>query len=121
MNERPHKRLLVWQHSVEFVGSIYQVTACFPPAEQFGLTSQIRRAAVSVPANIAEGLTRATARDKLHFLNIAKASLSELDTLLEITSRIGLLARDKMESMQSEVILIQRLLNGLINKIKLSR
>ena len=120
MNERPHKRLLVWQRSVDFVTSIYQATARFPGTEQFGLTSQIRRAAISVPSNIAEGLTRTSTRDKLHFLNIAKASLSELDTLLEITSRTGLIAGEKMEMLESDVILIQRLLNGLINKIRLS-
>ena len=75
VNERPHKRLRVWQKAIELVTSVYEVTAQFPREEEFGLKAQLRRAAVSVPSNIAEGLARRTKADKLHFLNMSQASL----------------------------------------------
>jgi four helix bundle protein len=76
MNERPHKKLDVWRESIDLVTHIYELTKCFPREEEFGLKSQLRRAAVSVPSNIAEGLTRKTVVDKVRFLNISNGSLS---------------------------------------------
>jgi len=87
--ERKHRKLRVWQAAVELVESIYQVTAAFPREEAFGLTGQMRRAAVSVPANIAEGAARNSTKELLHFLSVASGSLSELDTHLEIAGRLG--------------------------------
>jgi len=83
-NERPHKRLDLWKKAMEMVTEVYGVTGGFPREEVYGLTAQLRRAAVSVPSNIAEGLTRRSVADKLHFLNISQASLSEIDTQIEI-------------------------------------
>jgi four helix bundle protein len=78
MNERPHKKLDAWKKSIALVTFIYEETKTFPRDEEYGLKSQLRRAAVLVPSNIAEGLTRKTKNDKLHFLNIAKVLLVRL-------------------------------------------
>lgn len=90
--ERNHRSLKVWQEAIALVEQLYDATASFPPDERFGLVSQIRRAAVSVPANIAEGFARNGTKELLHFLSISTGSLSELDTLIEISRRRALLA-----------------------------
>ncbi|MEX2116164.1 MAG: four helix bundle protein [Bacteroidota bacterium] len=92
-------------------------TGYFPKEEEFGLKSQLRRAAVSVPSNISEGLTRRTNKDKLHFLNIAQGSLSEIDAQLEISERLSFLAIDdgfRVGQLQTDV---EKLLSGLIRSI----
>jgi four helix bundle protein len=86
---RKHRDLLVWQKSIVLVEHVYRLTESFPKQEQFGLVSQLRRAAISVPANIAEGSARSTRKDLLHFLVIARGSLSEMDTLVEISGNLG--------------------------------
>ena len=85
---KPHKKLNAWTDAVDLAQQIYQVTERFPSNEQFGLTSQIRRAAVSIPGNIAEGAARQTKKEFVQFLHISKGSLSELDTQLEIARRL---------------------------------
>lgn len=87
---RDHRNLRVWQEAIALVEMVYRFTATFPREEQYGLTSQLRRAAVSVPANIAEGAARTGTKELLHFLSIASGSLSELDTLLEVCERLQL-------------------------------
>lgn len=89
---RNHRSLRVWQSAVDLVDDVYRITAKFPKEELYGLSSQMRRAAVSVPSNIAEGCARAGTRERIHFLNIASGSLSELDTQLEIARRQGYIA-----------------------------
>ena len=89
--KRSHRDLKVWQEVIGLVEFIYQLTSSFPAREQFGLTSQLRRAAVSVPANIAEGCARTGTKELLRFLSIAQGSLSELDTLVEVANRLGYL------------------------------
>ena len=84
---RPHYKLEVWQNSMDLVDEIYQLTNNFPGAEKFGLTSQMRRSAISVPSNIAEGAARNSDAEFAHFLNIAKGSLSELETQVIISKR----------------------------------
>jgi four helix bundle protein len=79
---RPHEKLAFWKRAVEFVVKLYKVTSHFPKEEKFGLTSQIRRAGVSVPANIAEGAARQSDKEFLHFLSNAQGSASELSTEL---------------------------------------
>ena len=81
---RPHEKLDVWKMSVEFVVEVYECIKHFPSDEKFGLTSQIRRAAVSIPANIAEGAARQPDKEFFHFLAIAQGSASELETELLI-------------------------------------
>ena len=90
---KPHKKLNAWSDAVDLAQQIYRVTERFPSNEQFGLTSQIGRAAVSIPSNIAEGAARQTKKEFLNFLHIAKGSLSELDTQLEIASASNTLTR----------------------------
>jgi len=85
---RAHKDLRVWQSAIALVEDVYRLTSTFPRDEQFGLTSQMRRAAVSVPSNIAEGSARQTTKELLHFLSIAAGSLAELDTQLRINARL---------------------------------
>ena len=87
--ERPHERLDVWRDAMSLVEEIYRITATFPDSERFGLTSQLRRAAVSIPSNIAEGAARRSTAEYLRFLSIARGSLSELDTQLQIAIRLG--------------------------------
>jgi four helix bundle protein len=89
MIEKPHKRLIAWQKSMELVVVIYRITEKFPKSELYGLVSQMRRAAVSAPSNIAEGAANRSGSMFKNFLSIAIGSLNELDTQLEIASRIG--------------------------------
>jgi len=87
--KRPHEGLQVWQGAMTLVETIYGFSAKFPDAERFGLTSQVRRAAVSIPSNIAEGAARRSTREYCRFLSMARGSLSELDTPCQIAVRLG--------------------------------
>jgi len=117
-NERPHKKLTVWKKSIDIVTIIYEETKQFPREEEYGLKSQLRRAAVSVPSNIAEGLTRKSLNDKLHFLNIAQASLSEIDTQLEISLKINYIDNACYQRIETQIIEIQKMLAGLSRRLK---
>lgn len=117
LNQRPHKRLKVWQQAVSLVVKIYGLTEKFPRNEEFGLKAQIRRAAVSVPSNIAEGLTRRTPKDKVHFLNTSQGSLSEIDTQAEICLRLGYLSEEEFVGMEKDLVEVQMLLSGLSRSI----
>lgn len=117
-NERPHKRLELWKKSIEMVTKVYEVTKEFPREEVYGLTSQLRKAAVSVPSNIAEGLTRRSSAEKLHFLSISQGSCSEIDTQAEIALRLGFLTEKQFDLLEEHLIHVQRLLGGIIRSIK---
>ncbi|MGY4877576.1 four helix bundle protein [Vreelandella aquamarina] len=86
---RKHQQLRVWQEAMDLVVAVYAMTSTFPHAERFGLVSQMQRAAVSVPSNIAEGAARGSKPDFLRFLHIARGSLSELETQCQIAQRLG--------------------------------
>ena len=86
--QRPHHRLEVWRDAMNLGEAVYAFSSGFPDNERFGLTSQLRRAAVSVPSNIAEGAARRSTAEYLRFLSIARGSLSELDTQLQIATRL---------------------------------
>lgn len=88
MEKERHRELKIWNDAVKFAGEIYNLTGSFPAEERFGLTSQLRRAAVSVPSNIAEGSKRLT-EDNRHFLRYALGSLAECDTQLIIAENLG--------------------------------
>jgi four helix bundle protein len=91
---RPHERLDVWRDAMVLVERVYRITATFPDDERFGLTMQLRRAAVSVPSNIAEGAARRSRPEYLRFLSSSRGSLAELSTQLEIARRLGFATPD---------------------------
>lgn len=118
MGSRPHRKLDLWQKSVEFVVSVYNVTKSFPPDEKFGLTSQIRRAAGSIPANIAEGAGRRSDKEFIHFLSNAQGSASEVDTHLFVASKLGFLQGNDHEELDRQLDDIGRMITGLTNHLK---
>ena len=107
----------MWQQSMALVEEIYGVTGLFPRYEQFGLTSQIRRAAVSIPSNIAEGKRRKRPLVYLNHLDIALGSQAEVEVQLEIAKRVGFLPEHDYERIQAMVEEIGRMLNGLITSV----
>src|SRR5262245_49847684 len=108
----------VWQKSMDLVLECYRVSECFPKSELYGLTSQLRRAAVSIPANIAEGKGRRSTRSYLHFVDIAYGSLMEVETLLEIACRLTFLPAEARQSLLARTAEIGRMLNGLIASLE---
>jgi len=110
--------LIVWQKSKALARKIYSLTKNFPKEEVFGLTSQIRRAAVSIPANIAEGKGRGTQKDFCHFLVQARGSLFEVETLAELASDLAYLPAPDQKQIQEDCDEIGRMLNELINSTK---
>ncbi len=116
--QKPHKRLTLWSEAMNLVVYMYQVSKEFPREEEFGLKAQIRRAAVSVPSNISEGLTRKSSKERCHFLNVAQGSLSEIDAQIEIAKRLGYI-NDSVEQRSNESLAaVERLLSGLIRHIR---
>lgn len=114
--KRNHRDLLVWQEAVELTVLAYRVTQSFPKTELYGLTSQIRRAAASVAANIAEGAARSGTVELLRFLSIASGSLSEVDTHVEIAVRLGYISR--RDELDARINRVFRLLTGLTASLK---
>ena len=116
--KRAHKRLDVWRESMTLATDIYKLTELFPKSEIYGLASQMRRAAVSVPSNIAEGAARRSSKEFSQFLNIAGGSLSELDTQLEIAANLEYLSLEKRQSIDHQVSAIAAKLAGLIKNVR---
>jgi four helix bundle protein len=110
--------LEVWQKAMELVISVYQVTQSFPSDERFGLTSQLRRAAVSIPSNIAEGQGRRSTGEFLNLLSIARGSLMEVRTQLELARRLQYVPEDNSACIKEECNTVGRLLNGLIRSLE---
>lgn len=115
---KPHKNLNAWTKSFELVKVLYGVTSVFPSEERFGLTSQIRRAAVSVPVNIAEGASRKGKKEFIHFLHISLGSLTELDTLILLSRDLYFIPENKANLVINELDIIGKLINGLIKKLE---
>ena len=107
------RNLRVWQVSMTLVEDIYRTTSLFPRDERFGLTAQIRRAAISIPSNIAEGRRRKKEPVYLNHLDIALGSQAEVDVQLEIATRIGLLKDSDYRRLAAKVDEVGRMLNGL--------
>jgi four helix bundle protein len=105
--------LRVWQAGMDLVVEVYRVTEGFPSRERFGLASQMERAAVSVPSNIAEGHTRAYTRDYLHYVAVAHASVAELQTQVEIAARLGYLSQPDCQRLSEDADALSRQLNKL--------
>ncbi len=108
-----YKSLVVWQKSILLVKLLYQLTNAFPNEEKFGLTSQIRRAAVSVPSNIAEGQARRTTGDYVRFVSIAEGSLAELETQLIISIDLGLCTAIETGECLGILTEVRKMLNAL--------
>ncbi|MBI4988722.1 MAG: four helix bundle protein [Rhodocyclales bacterium] len=113
---RKHHELQAWQLAIQLVKGIYQITASFPASEMYGLSAQMRRSAVSIPSNIAEGAARNTTKEFLHFLGIARGSLSELETQVVIARELGFIVDS--ESIEKLIDDAFGLLGGLINSLR---
>jgi len=114
---RSHRDLLVWQKSLDLVVASYQLTKQFPDREKFGLSSQLQRAAVSVPANIAEGHGRRATRAYLNHLSIANGSLAELETHVFLAMRLGYVTESDLAPGLSLIEEVRRMLAALRNKL----
>lgn len=108
-----YRALVVWQKSIVLVKMVYQLTDSFPKDERFGLTSQMRRAAVSIPSNIAEGQARRTTGDYVRFVSNAEGSLADLDTQLTISIELGYLERSSIQDCYSIMVEVRKMLNAL--------
>ena len=116
---RNFKSIIAWQKADDLAVEIYQETGkSFPSDERFGLTSQIRRAAVSVPANIAEGSGRETLKDFVRFLHNAQGSLSEVEYYLHLAYRLSYFEEDAFTNLENQRAEVGRLLNGFIKSLK---
>lgn len=115
---KTYRDLLVWQKSMSSITDIYLATKNFPFNEMYGLTSQIRRSAVSIPSNIAEGYGRRSTGDYKRFLQIAIGSLFELQTQIEIAFNLQYMAKELFENLIEKTKELDRMLSSLINKIK---
>lgn len=118
---RPHEKLNVWRRAIELVVRIYKVTESFPKEERFGLISQIRRAAVSIPANIAEGAGRQSSKEFCYFLSNAQGSVSELATELVIARRLGFITEEVFRADNDELKSVGLMIHGLVKNIKQRR
>ena len=115
--EKPHKKLEAWKQSMDLVIEIYRTTENFPSQEIYGLTHQIRRAAVSIPSNIAEGAARQTKKEFTNYLHMAQGSLSELDTQVELARRLGYLADETWRTLDERMERIDKMITGLIRHL----
>ena len=114
---KTYRDLIVWQKAMVLVTEIYKVSKSFPRREDYGLTSQLRRCAVSIPSNIAEGYGRNSRNEYIRFLQIASGSLYELQTQLEIAANLGYLKKDEFELLYESTREIERMLSVLIRRL----
>ena len=114
--KRAHHDLKVWQEAMDLVKMIYQSSSSFPESENFGLKSQIRRAAISVPSNIAEGAARTSAKEFLQFLSVSRGSLSEVEIQMLISKNLGY--RENPDHVMEQIDKVFGLLGGLIKSLR---
>jgi four helix bundle protein len=114
---KSYQDLIVWQKSMELVERIYRMTKVFPKEELYGLTSQIRRAAVSIPSNIAEGQARKSTAEFRNFLSIAQGSRAEVETQTLIAQRLGYVTSQQIQEIMNLLDEISRMLNSLQSKL----
>ena len=115
---KTYRDLVVWQKAMEFVTDVYVASKTFPQDEMYGLTSQIRRCAISMPSNIAEGFGRKTPNEFIRFLQIAMGSLFEMQTQLEIALNLSYLTEAKHADLHEKTREIERMLSSLIRSIR---
>lgn len=114
---KPHRNLKAWSDSISLIKEIYLITKYFPKEELFGTTSQMRRAALSIPLNIAEGAARTSKKEFVRFLDIAIGSIAELDTLFIISFELEFLSSHQFDSLNNRLDLIGKLVYGLKRKL----
>ena len=112
-----HKDLKVWKDSIDFVTSLYKVTDSFPKSELYGLASQLRRAAVSIPSNIAERASRNHKKEFIQYLYISLASASEVDTQLVISNNLNFINEKELSILSNKLNEISKMLQGLIKSV----
>jgi four helix bundle protein len=115
---KTHKDLIVWQKGVVFVTDIYKFTSSLPDDEKFGIISQLRRAAVSIPTNISEGAARHSRKEFIQFLYVSLGSVSEIDTLLLIIENLRFSHSDELFKIQKQADEIKKMLTSLIKSLK---
>ena len=118
MPVQQYRQLIAWQRAIAVVTKVYSLTSGFPREEVYGLTSQLRRAAVSIPSNIAEGQGRATKGEFIQFLCHARGSLFETETQIAISRNLGYITAEQQEQFYNELSELGRILNGLITSLQ---
>ena len=113
-----HKDLKIWQRGIALVTEVYRVTENYPAKEIFGMTNQMRRAAYSIPMNIAEGSARSTLKEYIHFLHIALGSIAELDTQLIISKNLNFIDDQAMLKLSNELTELSKMTSSLIRNLE---
>lgn len=116
MIDLSHKKLDVWKLSIKVTAIIYEITSVFPKHERYGIISQLRRASVSIPSNIAEGAARRSAKERCRFYEIARSSLVEIDTQLEIARQLNYLSNTDLNKVEDKLEHIFAMLSNLMKK-----
>ena len=112
------KELKVWQKGIEIVKDIYRITGSFPREEVYGLTAQMRRSAVSIPSNIAEGFKRFHTKEYVQFLHIALGSVAELETQVIISKELGFIDEAELQNLSEKIDHLSKMMSSLLNKMK---
>lgn len=118
MVDKPHKKLDSWKESIDLTITVYEITGKIPTDEKFGLISQMRRAAVSIASNIAEGTARNSNKEFIHFLYVAHGSLAELDTQCVISEALGYITDGDSKRLNKRIETVGKLIFSLINHLK---
>ncbi len=118
MSVQSYRDLLAWQKAVKLVTAVYCATERFPRTELFGITSQVRQAAVSIPSNIAEGHARLSRKEFQYFLSNARGSVAELETQLIISHNLGFINKADVDHLLEQVAEVGRIINGLLTALK---
>ena len=116
MNRYSYKNLNVYQDAKKFVVEVYRLLDQFPESEKYALCNQIRRAAISVTSNIAEGVSRSSIKEKVHFLEVAYASMMEVDSQLDVSIELGYISKESYEFIENQMDSIGKQLSALRNK-----
>ena len=117
MKTSDYKELQVWHKAIDLVVEIYKISKLLPKEETYGTSDQIRRSAVSIPSNIAEGQSRNSIKEFIQFLSIARGSLAELETQLLICIKVNMLSEDNITEAQNIITEIGKMIKGLMNKL----
>ena len=115
---RCYEDLILWRKSLDLAAAVHDCTRHFPRSEAFGLASQLRRAAISVPSNVAEGSARGSTREFVYFLRVARGSLAELHTQLHLARREGYVSDQKFEKLSDDLDEVGRILNSVVSGLK---